>query len=664
LKLRFIDFEYNSTAEPKLNLVSYAQRLVDSKTGQYKDQTRWLHQCSGGVEPPDPKTAVLVAFNVIAEASALLSWGVNPLDYQWIDLQAEYRMLTNHNDEFSHGKQLIDGKVVTTLNPRKKNMNKLARFDRPSSSLASAAYKLLDVVVDTERKTRVRNLIIRNNPEEIEANKDEILEYNLSDVEYMPAMLARVIAEFTKAGVFNQAEMLERGSSVAHAAVMSMRGYPINYGHVRNFSQAVPDILKDVQEHINEQFPKMKVFEWDKKNVRYAMRQQPIKDWISKKSGKARVWPKTATGGFSLSFQDAWSLLYSFRSPYPEGDFAAQIYRYLRLKQALNGFIPKGANANDKTNFFSFVGRDRRVRAYLNPYGSQSSRFQPKAAGYLPLKPSWMRCFIEPPKGKAICGIDYKSQEFLIAGLLSDDRNMIDSYRSGDVYFDFAVKAKAVKRTADQKDPKVKAIRTKFKSTVLGIQYLMGPESLAAKLTLDTGIEHSVEEAETLVDLFAKIYKRFDRWRRLQITQYRKNKKLRLSDGWTLFGDNFNMRSVANCPVQGEGGAILRRAIRYAHDAGLKPIMPLHDALYIEFDERDFSAIDRFIDVMRRAFIDTFSNRPEAKEIKIDTYAFSPAFKHGEVLTPSGNSVVLMSKYLEGRGVDEYDRFSKYFIRS
>lgn len=656
--LRFIDFEFNSSHQPKYNLVSYAERAYDTETKANVRHTLWLHQTK---YVPPINRGIFVAFNVIAEASAMYSWGVDPTKYQWIDLQAEYRMLTNHWDKYRHGKQLMKHKVITTHNPKKKRENAKVNTAKPETSLAAALFKMLKIEIDTDHKDEIRNLIIRNDPEEIEAHKDEILEYNLSDVEHLPALFSAIVAAERSAGVYDLKQMLERGSSVAHTALLSMRGYPVNVKQLRNFAQSIPDILRDTQEHINEQFPEMKVFHWDKKNKRYSMKQKPVFDWIESQSGKAEQWPLTESGKFSLSFEDAWSQLYSFRSPYPEGNFAAQMYRYLRLRQSLNGFLPKSLSARDRTTFFSYLGRDSRVRPYLNPYGAQSSRFQPKATGYLPLKPSWMRCFILPPEGRAICGIDYKSQEFLIAGLLSNDEAMIASYESGDVYADFAARAGALDGISYE-DPNFKRIRNKFKSTVLGIQYLMGPDSLAAKLTADTGELHTRKDAEELIELFSDVYHVFDDWRHDTVEHYLKRKKLQLADGWTMFGDNANMRSVANCPVQGTGAVVLRRAIKLAHINKLEPVLPLHDALYIEFDHDKLNVVDKFSAVMRKAFIDSIDHE-KASAIKIDVYAISRHYRDELTLTPGGREIHLMSKYVEDRSRDEYDRFKKYFER-
>jgi len=656
---RFIDFEYNSSSEPRFNLVSYAERAYNSSTKKSRDRVQWLYGQSATETPPSPR-GVFVAFNVVAEASALYSWGVDPTEYRWIDLQAEYRMLTNHWDKYRYGKQLIKGKEVKTFNPRQKQLHPKRNYSKPETSLAAAIYKLLGEKIDTEYKDEIRRKIISNRADEILSAKEEIMLYNMSDVTHLHKMLQKVVTDQKSAGVFNFDQMLERGSSVAHTALMTMRGYPINHKYVWNFAQSVGEILKDTQEHINSQFEEYTPFRWDKKLGRYSMNTKQIKAWIEEKSGMADRWPLTQGGDYSLSLKDAWSVLYAYRSPYPENDYAAQIYRFLRLKESVNGFLPRSTTAPYRDNFFSSVGADHRVRPYLNPYGAQSSRFQPKATGFLPLKSSWMRCFIEPGKGQAICGIDYKSQEFLIAALLSNDAAMIASYESGDVYADFATRAGAL--TDRVQEPDRKRIRNKFKSTVLGIQYLMGPESLARKLTADTGELHTKSDAEELIGLFREVYHVFDEWRQSQISSYNKRGKIQLVDGWTMFGDNPNFRSVANMPVQGTGAVVLRRAIKLCHESGLKPIIPLHDALYIEYPAWEFLWVDRFAQVMHQAFIETLDH-PKANIIKLDVYSFSKEYPDREIIPSDNCEIQLMPRYVEGRSEDEYNRFKKYFER-
>ena len=132
--------------------------------------------------------------------------------------------------------------------------------------------------------------------------------------------------------------------------------------------------------------------------------------------------------------------------------------RYLKLKQSLNGFSPN----KQKESIFDSLGSDGRVRSWLNPYGSQTSRFQPKATSFIPLKAAWMRAMIQPPKNHYILGVDYSSEEFLISACWSEDENMYNAYKSGDVYLYFAKLAGAVPWDGTKEE--YKAERNLFKS--------------------------------------------------------------------------------------------------------------------------------------------------------------------------------------------------------
>ena len=135
-----------------------------------------------------------------------------------------------------------------------------------------------------------------------------------------------------------------------------------------------------------------------------------------------------------------------------------------------------------------------------------------------------------------------------------------------------------------------------------------------------------------------------------------------LKDGWIMWGDNDNKRSVSNVPIQGMGSCILRKAIALAQDAGLKVIFPLHDALYIEYDSEDLHAIDTLSDCMREAFLYFFDDKEAAGLIGLDANIWSPDYKDGQYLTPKGMSVKGQTIYIDERSESEYQRFSKYFV--
>jgi DNA polymerase I-like protein with 3'-5' exonuclease and polymerase domains len=299
------------------------------------------------------------------------------------------------------------------------------------------------------------------------------------------------------------------------------------------------------------------------------------------------------------------------------------------------------------------------VRPYLNPYGSQSSRYQPKSTSFLFLKPAWVRSLVKPKNGKVIVGIDYKSEEALIGGVSSQDRAMIEAYESGDVYLDFAKRAGAV--PPDGTKDEYKETRNLFKSTYLGISYLMGAKSLAEKLTADTGKAYTQEDAQELIDKFYKAYPRYASYLDKIVKDYHAHKFLKLPDGWVMFGDNDNFRSVSNCPIQGAGGAVLRKAIQLAQDSKLKVIIPLHDALYIESDFRNWEEdCDKLAECMIEAFKSVLPY-PGSDLIRLDCEAWGDDLEKGQMTTLGGLQVQTEKVHIDPRGANEYNKFKRYF---
>jgi DNA polymerase-1 len=269
-----------------------------------------------------------------------------------------------------------------------------------------------------------------------------------------------------------------------------------------------------------------------------------------------------------------------------------------------------------------------------------------------------MRALIEPKAGYAICGIDYGSQEFLIAALVAKDKNMIEAYKSGDVYLYFAKLAGAVPWDGLKKDYKQE--RDVFKSTTLGISYSMGSAALARKLTDDTGKPHTQKDAQNLIDKFMSAYPDYANWIEAIRFDYDRRRFHKLPDGWIIFGDNSNKRSVSNVPIQGFGSCILRKAIQLAQDRRLKIIFPLHDAAYHEYPSIKLEDVDTFAECMREAFIFYFDDKEGANLIRLDINIWSTDYEDGDFITPGGLEGKMQKIYIDERAAKEYEKFKKY----
>ena len=692
-KLVPIDFEYNTTNEQVLNLVSCSLSTQCSDTLEHIPEEYWLLDSPTAKEVLKHRILslrdagyVFLAYNVIAEGHAFISLGIDPTKCKWLDLAQEWKMITNHYHKYMYGKHLIDGREVFTSPPKYGEDTGVSNA-KPPKNLAGCLYRLLGIKIDTKHKEEMRDIIISNDRELINLNKKNIIDYCTSDIVHLiPAW--KVIREeyltyFKRAWKYTKSEMeaLElpfeenepievtyeeifwRGETAARTALMQATGYPVNVAKTKKFASSVKTLLKDLCEDINEQFEEgERFFKWNSSQQRYSMYQKPLKDWIAN-SKYASQWKRTApsktkpNGDWSLAL-DAWEKHFSFRHDYPRGNVGAQLLRYLKTRQSLNGFLPKSPTAKNKETFFDSLGRDGRVRSYLNPYGAQSARYQPKATGFIPLKAAWMRSLIEPKPGYAICGIDYGSQEFLIGALVSGDRNMLEAYKSGDVYLYFAKLAGAVPWEGTKKE--YAAERNVFKSTTLGISYSMGAAALARKLTDDTGKPHTQQDAQDLIDKFMKAYPDYADWIDNIRFDYAGRRFHKLPDGWVIFGDNDNKRSISNVPIQGFGSCILRKAIQLCQDDRLKVIFPLHDAAYIEYPSNDLNFVDRFAKAMREAFIFYFEDKEGADLIRLDANIWSPDYEDGDFSTPAGLKGKKQKIYIDERAENEYNKFKKY----
>ena len=148
------------------------------------------------------------------------------------------------------------------------------------------------------------------------------------------------------------------------------------------------------------------------------------------------------------------------------------------------------------------VGHDDRNRAQFWAYGTKTGRNAPGASQYVFGPAKWLRFLITPPAGRALVHRDYRQQEVRIAALLSEDFALLQACESGDVYLGIAQQLGFLPDSLNAQERK--AVRTLFKTVVLGIQYGLGFRSLAAR----TGIS-LFEAGEILARLRAR-FRRFE----------------------------------------------------------------------------------------------------------------------------------------------------------
>jgi hypothetical protein len=661
-KYTFLDFEYRKTAEKNLDVVCASLKDGDDTYNYWLWDEEEKENFINHIGILIHQKKVMVAYSVEAEASALISLGLDPLRLKWIDLFLEYRMLSNHNHALMYGKQLVDGKIkILPILGEKGKQN-----------LAAACFKLLGEVIDTQEKNEVRDIVIYGSDEDVAANRERIQKYCASDIRYLPRMLEAIKTLYSRKiprrdgyGWF-QGDMLGMVKEEAHwraetavrTAMMVRHGYPINVEWAQNLTDNIPMILREMQEDINSQFPEIKPFRWNKKESRYSMDQKAVKDWIAKHH-RCDNWISTESGDFSLK-EEAFTQFYSFRHDFPRNNFGAQMVRWLKTSSSLKGFKEKGGS--QKTTFWDHVGSDGMVRSYINPYGAQSSRYQPGSVGFLFLKSAWQRSLCQAPEYYAIGTWDYSSQEVLLAAILSGDKKLYEAYCSGDVYLAYGKEIGVIPKHGTKKSHEKE--RDDQKPVILGWMYWISEYGLAHQLRQQKGKPIEPEEALPLLQQLDETYCTFANQRHRFIDLYQSYKYIKLADGFYMWGDNHSDRSVANCHVQGMGGVIARKFVQLAQDKGLKVVFPLHDAGYIMYRVGEEVDMETLRKCMYEAFIHYFSGwqREWAMQIRLDGKAWSRQYQDGEFTTKSNFTVKTSSSHIDNRAQEEYKQFSKYFL--
>lgn len=663
----YLDFEYNKSQEENLNPICVSFMIVGDPDIPPVTENVWLQNNPQGtgefkevMQYAIGKGYTFVAFYAAAEARSLLSLGIDPRSMKWVCLWIEYRMLMNNNQKFECGRHLIKGKVVNI----KPNIPKWARDNdyKPGGvaevSLVSCCYKMLGEKIDSKHKDEMRDLILSKN-EFSDQEKTDIMIYCESDIVHLPKLHKIIYKElYKKYSKFDRkhliGDMFIRGEYAAATAIMESKGYPIDQEATRSFADSVKHILFEMQKEVLENFPEVQPFLINKTGTAFVQKQSPIRKWVQAQNHHR--WLKTDKGETSLSLE-AFEKFYSSHSD--QEIFGNAFVKYLRSKQAFNGFMPPKKN---KKTIWDSLGEDYRVRPYFGIFRAQTGRSQPSATSYILLKAKWMRSLIQPKPGRAIIGIDYSQQEFLLAGLLSQDSNMIAAYMSGDPYLHTAKLAKAIPMNGKREDHET--IRDKFKSTVLGIQFGMAAPGLSDKLTTDLGIPYTEEDAQGLIDMFNNSYPDYEEYRHKLWGDYQEEGYIRLKCGWTMFGDNPNKRSVCNMPIQGTGASIMRKAVLLAQGETLDVIMTLHDALYVECDIKYiYEAVNTLHLCMAKAFQYYFIGTSVEFDAvcRMDPSCWGPDLGGQSFITKMGD-MICYPKYIDPRGREDYKKYRKYFV--
>jgi hypothetical protein len=391
-----------------------------------------------------------------------------------------------------------------------------------------------------QRKELMRKLILTCDPRIHEENKPEILAYCGEDDDGTGALLRR------SGNWLDMPRALLRGRYMMAAAQVEWNGIPIDVSWWHRFLACHERLRSSLIERWDTPYGVYgKDYEWSFRRFAMMLRRRGISDWpIAEKSKRLLIKDDV--------FKDQCRI-------HPEIEGLRQLRKILRMLQE-----PKLA-----------VGPDGRNRTPVAGFGTETGRNAPKAAKLIFGQARCMRGMIRPTEGQAVVYIDWEAQEIAVAAALSNDRNMRDSYLSGDPYLHFAVAvglapAGATKASHGE-------VRDVCKILMLGINYGMTVIGLARR----SG--KAGREAESLMLLHQHYYRTYWHWLRSVVERADLRGYIKTVFGWRLLvTDETDERTLMNFLMQATGAEMMRIACIALVEKGIKVCGIVHDAFLIE----------------------------------------------------------------------------------
>jgi len=630
-------------------------------------------------------TYTLVAHFAIAEILCLEAMGVDLSSVQVIDTHAEWTQLCNRFD-YNWGKQLQDGKKVVTRPPvdkeEKDRLQELSDSGRiakqnygdAAKGLASFVYKFTKETLDTEHKKAMQQLCIDYDKDALNINKQTVLKYCDSDVEY----LAKAYTQMRLKGkdvdaILGSEEMaVERGyfTSVLQLSLYK-HGIPVDRQALTNLSECTDAITQVIKEQLNKDtnmsfFRDHKVIKINKKTGKPTKTsiqkvgsedQQVIQEYIKLRYPQ---WPKTKKGSFSTEA----NILELYRFD----NVVEQYFQARKSLRSINSLNPCKSDGSEKDSYLlTNVDRDGYLRNFFGCFGTQTGRNAPRASIFLLAMSKWIRSFLKPPAGYSIVECDYSSQESLLAGIIYEDQDIINSYISGDPYLAFGRLAGMIPEGYDKAmtEKKFPGLRAKLKAVVLGKSYGMGVKALGAFLAAQTWkgasspgkfqreweehCENSMDEAAELDREYKDAYPDMHDNREETWQDFEAGEILKISRDWTIGKHVFKL-SLLNAPVQGLGARIMRTFSHYLltrdNPYGVRYFSPLHDASF-SLVPNDY--LVEGCEWIKGCMMDAVTREvlhPSAKEMRVGFTIISPELA-GQKINVGGQEIDIHELLLE-----------------
>jgi DNA polymerase I len=534
------DFEYEVTAGELPNVLCMVAHVLDENLRHVQTITLWRGEF--GPTPPFDvgPDSLFVAYSAWAEMTCfkVLGWKFPVHVYD------------------QHTAYLASGNMLLPYNPEEKRKKPRKRLSDACRAYGIEGWQNIDKEVISKA--------IGDGSWRDKFTPQEVVDYCEEDVRMSVKLLRKQLRSSSGGDV---SHILHWSNYSAKAiALIQARGIPIDvplWNLVQeNKAAVIGELLRRFDPSYGSNNP---IYtsdgEWSHKR---------FENWLARSGIGA--WPRLDSGQLDMD-SDAFRLMY----------YAPGIEGLHALRDSL-GFIDKARLP---------IGRDGRNRPSLFPFGTTTGRNAHSKSPYN--AHAGMRSFMLFSPDTIGFYLDWRTQEVGVAAALSEDQVLIDDYLAGDVYHALA----RLCGLTDDPDPSHwkklnRPQRDRMKPLQLGINYGMGVPSLAR------GLDRHPLIASEIIERHKRRYPQFWQWRAGMVQIAMLERDMASGNGWPVYlTSSPNQRTLYNFPMQSGGADMLRLAAWRLCEAGIVPIMLIHDGIL--FEETDREKLEAAIEIMRGA---------------------------------------------------------------
>lgn len=237
------------------------------------------------------------------------------------------------------------------------------------------------------------------------------------------------------------------------------------------------------------------------------------------------------------------------------------------------------------------------VKGGVRVLESKTGRDNPKPSeGFILGCHTWIRHIIKPRPGKAFLKFDWVAQEPWVAGILTGDQELIEGYKSRDLYSYVGKKLGLMPQHGDKHSfPKERSIA---KDLQLAISYGQSEKTLSKR----------IENGAHLYKLHKERFTTYWSWVNSNITECKKRGYYRSRDGWFYYVNRDTKRHLLyNAPFQIEAAGMMREFVLQL-DKSIDLVATHFDAAYVNCDEDDAEEVSKkVIETMNNAAMTYFN---------------------------------------------------------